>query len=262
MLSKCHPWDNLKFNLDRSDWSANDASLGTLQNTYNFFPLRFKCQSGCVCLWFDKGGTWKADRASISGIVSKLRLWCRWSRSPHGPIDATKATRAIMDFTVDQLSQLVCATRQKTISWRGDMNADKQAAYRDTYGVCWAVAVDVFFCAILFGFGYFKTLTELVIRRLSQFNLTDWKNDQNAAWSQRAGRKHGPWPTRSLRCSYIHSKEGRKWKCVQPLQRNPEIPVSSAKLRHSSARGKSSIGTVNIKTIEYSMMLQGFWWKV
>lgn len=129
MLSNANPWDNLKFNLDGVA-EVQRRFFGTLQNTYNFFAL----YANLDAFVYDAGKTVPVkDRAELDQwIISKLQSLIAEVESAMDNYDATKATRAIMNFTVDQLSNWYVRLARKRF-WRGDMTQDKQAAYETLY---------------------------------------------------------------------------------------------------------------------------------
>lgn len=129
MLSNANPWDNLKFNLDGVA-EVQRRFFGTLQNTYNFFAL----YANLDAFVYEAGKSVPVkDRAELDQwIISKLQSLIAEVESAMDNYDATKATRAIMNFTVDQLSNWYVRLARKRF-WRGDMTQDKQAAYETLY---------------------------------------------------------------------------------------------------------------------------------
>jgi isoleucyl-tRNA synthetase len=136
MLSNANPWDNLKFNLDGVT-EVQRRFFGTLQNTYNFFAL----YANLDAFVYDKSKSVPvSERAELDQwIISKLQSLIAEVEEAMDNYDATKATRAIMNFTVDQLSNWYVRLARKRF-WRGDMNADKQAAYETLYECLLSIA--------------------------------------------------------------------------------------------------------------------------
>jgi len=135
--------------------------------------------------------------------------------------------------------------------------------------VCWAVAVDVFFCAHSIRLVISKPdRKKLVISTIESIHLTDWKNADAALIKQRAGEernKHGLGPERSLsRLFHSLRKKEKIESGVQPLQRIL-IPVLSAKLQAQIQHvGKKlpQIGGKYQKPSNISMIcFRDFWWK-
>lgn len=129
MLSNANPWDNLKFNLEGVA-EVQRRFFGTLQNTYNFFAL----YANLDAFTYDPAKTVAvSERPELDRwIVSKLQSLIKEVESSMDNYDATRATRAIMNFTVDQLSNWYVRLARKRF-WRGEMNQDKQAAYETLY---------------------------------------------------------------------------------------------------------------------------------
>jgi isoleucyl-tRNA synthetase len=164
--------------------------------------------------------------------------------------DATKATRAIMNFTVDQLSNWYVRLARKRF-WRGDMNADKQAAYETLYECLLSLTQLMSSFAPFYTDWLYKNLTASSKNKLESIHLTDWAGadaglinkdlEESMDLAQRIS-------------SLVHSlrknpKIGIKVR--QPLQRIL-VPVlnekSKRQIQHLEELIKSE---VNIKAVEY-----------
>ncbi|MCE2707788.1 MAG: isoleucine--tRNA ligase, partial [Algoriphagus sp.] len=124
LLSNANPWDNLKFNLEGVT-EVQRRFFGTLQNTYNFFALYANLDQ---FVYPPEGATPVETRPELDRwIISKLQSLIAEVEESMEDYDATKATRSILNFTVDQLSNWYVRLARKRF-WRGDMHADKLAA--------------------------------------------------------------------------------------------------------------------------------------
>ena len=245
MLSNANPWDNLKFNLDGVT-EVQRRFFGTLQNTYNFFALYANLDA---FVYDSKKAVPVKDRAELDQwIISKLQTLIREVEVAMDNYDATKATRAIMDFTVDQLSNWYVRLARKRF-WRGDMNADKQAAYETLYECLFSLSQLMSSFAPFYSDWLFQNLTEAADSKIESVHLTDWKNADAALINKDLEESMDLAQTIS---SLVHSlRKKEKMKVRQPLQRIL-IPVLSAttqaQIQHVEELIKSE---VNIKTIEY-----------
>ncbi|MCH7415750.1 isoleucine--tRNA ligase [Belliella sp. R4-6] len=247
MLSNANPWDNLKFSLDGVA-EVQRRFFGTLQNTYNFFALYANLDE----FVYDKSKSIPvAQRTELDQwIISKLQSLIGDVESSMDNYDATKATRAIMNFTVDQLSNWYVRLARKRF-WRGEMNADKQAAYETLYECLMSLSQLMSSFAPFYSDWLYKNLTDSSENQMESIHLTDWVGvdaslinkdlEESMDLAQRIS-------------SLVHSlrknpKIGIKVR--QPLQRIL-IPVLSEKskvqIQHVEDLIKSE---VNIKAIEY-----------
>ena len=128
MISNANPWDNLKFNLEGVQ-EVQRRFFGTLQNTYNFFALYANLDN----FRFQEDGIPMQERSeSDRWIISKLNSLVVEVERAYDDYEPTRATRAIMDFTIDDLSNWYVRLNRKRF-WRGELNSDKKAAYQTLY---------------------------------------------------------------------------------------------------------------------------------
>ncbi len=245
MLSNANPWDNLKFNLDGVT-EVQRRFFGTLQNTYNFFALYANLDAFVYNP--DKAVPVKKRAELDQWIISKLQTLISEVENAMDSYDATKATRAIMDFTVDQLSNWYVRLARKRF-WRGEMNTDKQAAYETLYECLFSLTQLMSSFAPFYSDWLFQNLTEASDSDIESVHLTDWKNADAKLIDQELEDSMDLAQTIS---SLVHSlRKKEKMKVRQPLQRIL-IPVLNAatktQIQHVEELIKSE---VNIKTIEY-----------
>src|SRR5690606_4506553 len=170
LLSNANPWDNLKFNMEGVA-EVQRRFFGTLQNTYNFFAL----YANLDAFVYDKSKAVPvAERAELDqGTVSKLQSLIAEVEEAMDNYDATKASRAIMSFTVDQLSNWYVRLARKRF-WRGEINTDKQAAYETLYESLLTLTQLMSSFAPFYSDWLYRNLTESGTDAKSSVHLTDW----------------------------------------------------------------------------------------
>ncbi|GIV34921.1 MAG: isoleucine--tRNA ligase [Chitinophagales bacterium] len=131
MISNSDPWENLKFNLDGVA-EVQRKLFATLYNTYAFFSL-YANIDGYVP---DEASTipLSARTDMDRWIISKLHNLARFVQERLDDYDPTPAARAIEEFVNDHLSNWYVRLSRRRF-WKGEMHADKQAAY-DTLHQC------------------------------------------------------------------------------------------------------------------------------
>ena len=128
MISNANPWDNLKFDLDGVQ-EVQRRFFNTLQNTYSFFALYANLDG----FTFAEAPIPLAERTeSDRWIISKLNSLIQEVDAAYGAYEPTRATRAIQDFTTDDLSNWYVRLNRKRF-WQGNYDRNKQAAYQTLY---------------------------------------------------------------------------------------------------------------------------------
>jgi isoleucyl-tRNA synthetase len=245
LLSNANPWDNLKFNVDGVT-EVQRRFFGTLQNTYNFFALYANLDA---FVYHTKKAIPVQERAELDQwILSKLQSLILEVEGAMDGYDATKATRAIQNFTVDQLSNWYVRLARKRF-WRGDMQADKQAAYETLYECLYTLSQLMSSFAPFYADWLYKNLTEAGETAKESVHLTDWNTANLSLINPDLETSMDLAQTIS---SLVHSlRKKEKMKVRQPLQRIL-VPVLSEKFKAQVAHVAELIQTeVNIKAIEY-----------
>ena len=245
LLSNANPWDNLKFNLDGVT-EVQRRFFGTLQNTYNFFALYANLDA---FIYRAEKAVPLQERAELDQwILSKLQSLILEVEVAMDGYDATKATRAIQNFTVDQLSNWYVRLARKRF-WRGDMQADKQAAYETLYECLFTLSQLMSSFAPFYADWLYKNLTEAGESGKASVHLTDWNTANHSLINPDLETSMDLAQTIS---SLVHSlRKKEKIKVRQPLQRIL-VPVLSEKFKSQVAKMAELIQTeVNIKEIEY-----------
>ncbi|MFC4870420.1 isoleucine--tRNA ligase [Negadavirga shengliensis] len=246
MLSNANPWDNLKFNID-GVVEVQRRFFGTLQNTYNFFAL----YANLDAFVYDKEKSIPVkERAELDQwIVSKLQSLIKEVETAYDGYDVTPATRAIMNFTVDQLSNWYVRLARKRF-WRGDMSADKQAAYETLYECLMAISRLMSAVAPFYADWLYRNLTASVQREVPEsVHLTDWESGDDSLIDKDL---EGSMQLAQDISSLVHSlRKKEKLKVRQPLQKIL-IPVLNETTRRQIQHVEELIkAEVNIKAIEY-----------
>ncbi|AKP50817.1 isoleucine--tRNA ligase [Cyclobacterium amurskyense] len=245
MLSNANPWDNLKFNKE-GVVEVQRRFFGTLQNTYNFFAL----YANLDAFAYDSSNKIPVnERPELDQwILSKLQSLIKETETAYENYDVTPASRAIMNFTVDQLSNWYVRLARKRF-WRGDMNADKQAAYETLYECLEVISSLISPIAPFYADWLFQNLTASLESKPLSVHLTDWKlSDEGLINLSLENSMQLAQDISSL----VHSlRKKERLKVRQPLQK-VLIPVlnedTKALIEHVEDLIKSE---VNIKSIEY-----------
>ena len=249
LLSNANPWDNLKFNADGVA-EVQRRFFGTLQNTYNFFALYANLDE----FVYNEGNKVAVeDRPELDRwIISKLQTLIAEVEEAMDQYDATKATRAIMNFTVDQLSNWYVRLARKRF-WRGDMNVDKQAAYETLYECLMTLSQLMSSFAPFYADWMYRNLTEGAKAAgqavAESIHLTDWQSADATLINQDL---EASMQLAEDISSLVHSlRKKEKLKVRQPLQKIL-IPILNEKVREQIQHVEELIKSeVNIKQIEY-----------
>ncbi len=129
MVSNSDPWDNLKFDLEGVA-EGQRKFFGTLYNTYGFFAIYANIDG----FEFNPDKTTPLEQRTELDrwIYSKLQSLVKKVRTNMDDYDPTPAARAIEEFVSDHLSNWHVRLSRRRF-WKGEMNADKQAAYETLY---------------------------------------------------------------------------------------------------------------------------------
>ncbi len=125
MLSNSAPWDNLKFDLEGLV-ETQRKFFGTLHNTYGFYALyanidKFTNELDPIAL---------PERSELDRwILSKVNSLSKLVEESMDDYEPTKATRAIQNFVIDDLSNWYVRLNRRRF-WKGKLSNDKIAAYQ------------------------------------------------------------------------------------------------------------------------------------
>ncbi len=129
MLTNAQPWDNLKFDLNGIT-EVRNKFFGTLYNTYSFFALYANVDG----FTYDQSKAIPvSERSELDRwIISRLNSLVKLTAEKLDDYDPTPAGRAIEDFVCEDLSNWYVRLSRR-VFWKGEMNAEKQAAYETLY---------------------------------------------------------------------------------------------------------------------------------
>jgi isoleucyl-tRNA synthetase len=131
MLTNAQPWDNLKFDINGIT-EVRNKFFGTLYNTYSFFALYANVDG---FIYEETKSIPVSQRAELDRwIISRLNNLVKCCTEKLDDFDPTPAGRAIEDFVCEELSNWYVRLSRRTF-WKGEMNAEKQAAY-ETLHTC------------------------------------------------------------------------------------------------------------------------------
>ncbi|MEX2593016.1 MAG: isoleucine--tRNA ligase [Anditalea sp.] len=249
LLSNANPWDNLKFNMEGVA-EVQRRFFGTLQNMYNFFALYANLD---VFIYNKEKAIPVDQRPELDRwIISKLQSLIAEVESSMDQYDATRAARAIMSFTVDQLSNWYVRLARKRF-WRGDMNEDKQAAYETLYECLITLSQLMASFAPFYSDWMFRNLTDSA-KKAGQtipesVHLTDWISADTRLINQEL---EASMQLAQDISSLVHSlRKKEKLKVRQPLQKIL-IPILNEQAKMQIHRVEELIkAEVNIKEIKY-----------
>ncbi|TDQ06690.1 isoleucine--tRNA ligase [Pedobacter metabolipauper] len=129
MISNASPWDNLKFNMEGLD-EVRRKFFGTLYNTYAFFALYANIDKFVID---HDNQTPVSERSELDRwILSLLQTLIAEVDESYNTYEPTKAARAIQSFVDEHLSNWYIRLSRRRF-WKGEMTADKKAAYETLY---------------------------------------------------------------------------------------------------------------------------------
>lgn len=246
MLTNSDPWDNLKFDIEGVAESQRKF-FGTLYNTYSFFAIYANIDG----FEFDKNNiTPVKNRTELDRwIISKLNSLVKLVTEKMDDYDATPATRAIEEFVGDHLSNWHVRLSRRRF-WKGEMNADKQAAFETLYECLITVSQLMSSVAPFFSDWLYKNLTESVSDKKESVHLTDWvKADESLIDKVLEEQMEYAQKITSLVLS-IRKKENIKVR--QPLQKIL-IPLVDERIKDEIKHVQGLIlSEVNVKELEFT----------
>ncbi len=136
MLGASDPWDNLKFD-EEGIQEVQRRFFGTLYNTYGFYALYANIDryAPAQVAPIAHDALAEIDR----WIISRLNSLTRAVTGYYADYEATRAIRAIDHFVNEELSNWYVRQNRRRF-WKGEMTADKQAAYQTLYNCLESVA--------------------------------------------------------------------------------------------------------------------------
>jgi isoleucyl-tRNA synthetase len=258
MIENAPPWDNLKFDLAGVE-ETQRRFFGTLQNTYSFFALYANIDG------FVKDEMNNVPYSELTHldrwIISKLQSLIVEVTAAYEDYEPTKAARAIQDFVNDHLSNWYVRLNRKRFwqpSMRGDLSANKKAAYETLYECLMVTAQLMSPIAPFFAEWLYKNLTDN-IRESAKKNKTPLRFESvhhTLLVKPEANRMDKELETSMDHaqkiCSLVHSiRKNSKIKVRTPLQK-VLLPVLDENFSNRIKSVEDIIKSeVNVKDIQY-----------
>jgi isoleucyl-tRNA synthetase len=171
MISNASPWDNLKFNMEGLD-EVRRKFFGTLYNTYSFFALYANIDKFVID---EHNETPVSERSELDRwILSLLQTLVLEVDESFNTYEPTKAARAIQTFVDEHLSNWYIRLSRRRF-WKGEMTADKKAAYETLYACLTSVAQLMSPIAPFFADWLYQNLTVSDAQAAISVHLTYWK---------------------------------------------------------------------------------------
>lgn len=172
MISNASPWDNLKFNIEGLD-EVRRKFFGTLYNTYSFFALYANIDKFEIDL---NNQTPVAQRSELDRwILSLLQTLIAEVDESYNAYEPTKAARAIQTFVDEHLSNWYIRLSRRRF-WKGEMTADKKAAYETLYTCLMSISQIMSPVAPFFADWLYKNLSDAS----ESVHLTIWNEVDNS----------------------------------------------------------------------------------
>jgi len=241
MIANAPPWDNLKFD-PAGVVEVQRRFFGTLFNTYSFYALyanldEFRAGLGSVRVELSELDRW---------VLSKLQTLVGEVRDNLDAYDPTRAARAIQDFVTDHLSNWYVRLSRRRF-WKGELTADKRAAFETLYECLRTVAQLMAPIAPFFADWLYRNLTggegiesvHLTLLEAADSSFIDVELEARMELAQRISSL-----THSLRKKSV-------LKVRQPLQRIL-VPVFDENTREQVGKVEDLIcAEVNVKHVEF-----------
>jgi isoleucyl-tRNA synthetase len=254
MISNAQPWDNLKFNLDGIT-EVQRKFFGTLYNTYAFYALYANID---VFVADGQNTIPVQQRPEIDRwIISCLQQLILDVDACYADYDPTRAARLVQDFVNDNLSNWYVRLCRRRF-WKGEMSADKQAAYETLHECLVTVSQLMSPIAPFFADWLYKSLTDCIREQGKALNtrfapesihLTDFVQADKALIDVQLMENMAL--AQSISSMVLALRKKVNIRVRQPLNKIL-IPALDETLKHKLDAVKEMIlSEVNVKEIEY-----------
>jgi isoleucyl-tRNA synthetase len=250
MISNAPPWENLKFDLEGIA-EVQRKFFGTLYNTYSFFAL----YAGVDGFVFNAEQQIPLNQRSELDrwVLSKLHSLMQQVETAMDDYDPTRATRAIEDFVTEQLSNWYVRLSRRRF-WKGEMNADKQAAYETLYECLLRVSQMISPVSPFFSEWLYQSLTEPQHKVNPQEGAASvhLSNFPKAETAFIDAELEATMQVAQSLCSMVFSiRKKEKLRVRQPLSRIM-VPVTGPEFRRRLEHVEALIlSEVNVKELQY-----------
>ena len=246
MISNANPWDNLKFDLNGLA-EVKRKFFGTLYNTYSFFALYANIDGFA----YEEADIEHSKRPEIDRwILSELHTLIKEVDHYYADYEPTKATRAIADFVLENLSNWYVRLSRRRF-WKGDYKEDKISAYQTLFTCLTKVAQLMAPIAPFYSDRLYKDLVSAVSATTASESVhlaLFPENEPNKVDDRLEDKMHKAQTISSLVLS-LRKKE--KIKVRQPLQKIL-IPVLNKETKAEIAEVEDLIKSeVNVKEIDF-----------
>ncbi|TKC60111.1 isoleucine--tRNA ligase [Pedobacter hiemivivus] len=253
MISNANPWDNLKFDIEGIA-EIRRKFFGTLYNTYAFFALYANIDKFVID---EQNLTPVAERSELDRwILSLLQTLNTEVDESYNTYEPTKAARAIQTFVDEHLSNWYIRLSRRRF-WKGEMTADKKAAYETLYTCLMSVAQMMSPIAPFFADWLFQNLAVADDNNTAEsIHLTHWKvADASLTDTELNERMH---LAQDISSMVLSLRKKTSINVRQPLAKIL-IPVLDNKFAERVELVKELIlSETNIKAIEYITDTAGF----
>ncbi len=247
MISNAAPWDNLKFDIEGLT-EVQRKFFGTLYNTYAFFALYANIDGFEI----DQNNlTALSERTELDRwIISSLNTLIAEVEESYENYEPHRAARSIQSFVDENLSNWYVRLARRRF-WRGEMTADKKAAYETLYECLVTLSKLMSPVAPFFADWMFKNLT-----KEQSVHLSNWPAVNKSAVEESLNESMQL--AQDISSMILSLRKKVSINVRQPLQK-VLIPVLDAGFTEKVERVKSLIlSETNIKEIEYIKDTEGF----
>lgn len=253
MIANAAPWDNLKFDEEGIE-EVQRKLFGTLYNTYGFYALYANVDNFILD---EQNITPVAQRIELDRwIISELQTLIENVTACYEDFEPHRAARFIETFVDEHLSNWYVRLSRRRF-WRGEMSADKKAAYETLHECLLVVAQLMSPVAPFFSEWMYQNLTtplrESAIKhntplRWESIHLTQWvkveKQNQDKALEERMEL------AQKISSMVLSIRKKENLRVRQPLQRI-QIPVLDGEFSKKIEAVKALIlSEVNVKQID------------
>lgn len=247
MISNAAPWDNLKFDIEGLT-EVQRKFFGTLYNTYAFFALYANIDGFVID---ENNLTPLAERAELDRwIISSLNTLIAEVEESYENYEPHRAARSIQSFVDENLSNWYVRLARRRF-WRGEMTADKKAAYETLYECLVTLSKLMSPVAPFFADWMFKNLT-----KEQSVHLSNWPKVNTSAVEESLNESMQL--AQDISSMILSLRKKVSINVRQPLQK-VLIPILDANFAEKVERVKTLILTeTNIKEIEYLKDTEGF----
>lgn len=242
MIGNASPWDNLKFD-EEGITEVQRKFFRALFNSYNFFALYANIDGFDVnAAQVPMEQRTEMDRWALSRLNSLIQV-CDTAYANYEP---TQVARAVQDFVVDDLSNWYVRLNRRRF-WKGDVGADKLAAFQTLHRCLEVVAmlsapIAPFFCDRLY-----RDLHAGTPDGTKGVHLSDWPQVDSSSIDRELEERTGLAQKLTSLVLSIRKKEGHRVR--QPLAKM-QVPVVNDTMRSRlEAIRELILSEVNVKEL-------------